>query len=281
MGATRVHGVRIARDAAPEIDRLVLSVNSRVGPKHGARLAELARERGLETLELLPHFEAFILGGRLTRDLALLRMRYWPPQRVLGRLDELEDKGLIQQGDTGLAATPAMRPLLEALLAARADVAAEAWGAHEDDVATAASGARSVAEAASHDHVVAVVHRALTEPADPYLLLENRLVTLRYVRQHDHARAWLTRGLTAPDMVVATKLWKNQPVEVPGDGLARLIELGFAEGDPPRLTPSGRDLREEIEADTNKRAQQTFDVLDERAAAEFLVALRRLPGTQD
>lgn len=208
-------------------------------------------------------------------------MRYWPPERVLARLDELEEKQLIREGDSGLVAPPTLRPLLEALLAAQADVAAEAWGNHQDDVATATSLARELAEAASDDHVVAVVHRTLPEPTDPYALLEHRLVTLRYIRQHDHAMAWLSRGLTAPDMVVMTNLWQDEPVEEPGDGLARLVARGFAVGDHPRLTASGRQVREAIEDETNKRAQQTFDVLEERGAAALLAALRRLPGTID
>ena len=279
--AARVNLVRIAREAAPEIDRLVLSVNRRVGPKHGTRLAQLARERGLGTLELLPHFGDFLLAGRLTRDLAILRMRSWPPEQVLTRLDELEEKELIRQGDTGLVATSTMRPLLEELLTAQADVAAQAWGDHPDDVSTATQMAREVGAAASDEHVVAVVHRSLPSPADPFLLLEHRLVTLRYIRQHDHAMAWLARGLTAPDMVIMTKLWQNNPMGEPSDGLARLIELGLVGGDPPRLTAAGGEMREAIEADTNERAQQTFDVLDDRGATEFLAALRRLPGVVD
>lgn len=273
--------MEIAREAAPEIDRLVLSVNRHVGPKHGSRLLELARECGLETLELLPHFGDFLLAGRLTLDLATVRMRYMPPERVLSRLDELEEKGLIRRGDSGLVATPAMRPLLEALSAAQADVAAEMWSDHHDDVATVTPLAERLAGAASDDHVVAVVHRTLPEPADPYLLLLVRLVTLRYIRQHDHAMAWHSRGLTAPEMVTMTELWHDQPGDHSGDGLTRLVAAGLAEADPPRLTSAGLQLREAIEDETNRRSQETFDVLDPGAAEDLIAALRRLPGTND
>jgi hypothetical protein len=208
-------------------------------------------------------------------------MRYWPPERVLARLDELGEKQLIRGVDAGLIATSALRPLLEALLAAQADVAAEAWGEHQDDVATVTHLARELAAAASDDHVVAAVHRTLPEPGHPYALLEHRLVTLRYIRQHDHATAWLSRGLTAPDMVVMTKLWHDESMEQPSDGLARLVTLGFAEEHPSRLTTTGRQVREAIEDETNRRAQETFDVLDQRAATAFLAALQRLPGTID
>lgn len=270
----------VARAAAPEIDRLVLGFNRNVGPRHGARLAELARERGLDTLELLPQLGDFLLAGRLTRDLATLRMRYWPPERVLGRLDELEAKGLVDQQGPDLAATATLQPLLEAIAEAQAEVGAELWSDHDDDVSTATALAGVVAAAASDDHTVAVVHRSLPEPTDPYLLLEHRLVTLRYVRQHDHAEAWSSRGLTAPDVVVMTRLWQGEPVE-DDDGPRRLVELDLAEPDPPRLTVSGRELRDAIEVDTDARAQRTFDVLDVGQATSFLESLRRLPSDLD
>ena len=70
----------IAREAAPEIDRLVLSVRN-LGPERTEHLAELARDQGLETLELLPHFADFLLAGVLTNELAALRMRYWATEQ--------------------------------------------------------------------------------------------------------------------------------------------------------------------------------------------------------
>lgn len=271
----------VARDAAPEIDRLVLSVNQAVGPKHGPRLLSSAGERGLDSLRLLPHIADFLLAGALTSELATLRMRYSPPDQVLERLEELEQKQLIEPGGGGWIATPPMRQLLEEVVAARAEVAAEAWNEHDDAVTIAARLAQVVGLTATSDHLVAVVHRTLPEPADPYLLLYNRLVTLRYVRQHDHAEAWLNRGLTAPAAVVLTNLWKRKEVEVPSDGLSELIALGFADSDQPTLTAGGRQAREAIETDTNRRAQATFDVLDDQDEASFLDALGALPGTTE
>ena len=110
----------IARDAAPEIDRLVLPVWN-LGSERSGQLAELARERGLESLELLPHFADFLLAGALTSELATLRLRYRPPSRVLARLDERTAMHFISQGENVLAAGPNLRSLLEGLLAARAE----------------------------------------------------------------------------------------------------------------------------------------------------------------
>jgi hypothetical protein len=217
--------VDVARAAAPEIDRLVLAFNRRVGPQHGARLSEVAREIGLATIELLPQFGDFLAGGRLTRDIATLRLRYWPAEHVLGRLDELEAGGYIAPGPSGLAATDVLQPLLDAIVAARAAVGAELWGDHDDDVAVVTSYARNLADAATEEHVVAVAHRSLPEPTDPYLALEHRLVTLRYIRQHDHAAAWLSRDLTAQEMVVLTSLWSGGTVDA-----KELVELECASG---------------------------------------------------
>lgn len=271
----------IAREAAPEIDRLVLFVR-KLGPQQDARLAKLARACGLESLELLPNFGDFLLEGVLTNELAILRMPYSTPDKVLGRLDELEGKRLIEKRETGLAATPDLRPLLEAMAAAWTEVAAAAWGGHREDLTTATDAAGIVGRAASDDHVVAVVHRELPEPTDPHHLLEHRLVTLRLVRQHDHVAAWKARGLTAPATVLLTKLWQADSLADrlvdPGEGLTHLIELGLVEADPLSLTARGREVRDAIEAETNQRAQQTFDVLDEAAGVDFLAALRHLPG---
>ena len=270
-----------AAQAAPEIDRLVWSVSRAVGPVHGARLSELARERGLDSTVLLLPFADFLSHGNLTKEVATLRMRYLPPEQVHERLDELERAGFIRATGPGLVATEAMRPLLDALLAAEAEIAASRWVGHEAEVTAAGDLAREVGHAASDEHVVAVAHRGLPEPADPYLLLHHRLVTLRYVRQHDHAQAWGSENLTPAVVAVMTRLWEGDVVDASADGLAPLVERGYATDDPPALTSDGRMVRDAIEVETDHRAQITFDVLDEQAGYTFVTTLRRLPGTAD
>lgn len=267
----------IAAEAAPEIDRLVLSVGRVVNEKHGAALLAQARDCGLDSLLLLPHFGDFLLAGQLTRDLALIRMRYWPPDRVSERLRELEDKDLVRQEDGRLVATTAFQPLLEALAAAQADVAGAMWSAHQTEVATSTAVSWVLARAASDDHLVAVVHRDLPEAADPYGRLERRLVTLRYIRQHDHAMAWQDRGLSAAQMVVMTSLWNDESAESSPEVTDSLRAAGYVTDEPLQLSDEGLRVRREIEEETNRRAQQTFDVLDEADAVEFVSALRRLP----
>jgi hypothetical protein len=263
---------------APEVDRLVISINRRIGAVHGERLRALAGTCGLENLGLLPSFAEFILAGRLTPAVATLRMRYHPAETVLTWLGALERSGLTRAGADGLAATGALRELAEEIQAAQAEVAADTWRHHEASVATAADLARRVADACSDEHVVAVVHRALPDPAGSPAVLVRRLTTLRYVRQHDHAAAWTDRGLTAAEVVVLTTLWHGEPVEGAGDVPAGLAAKGLTGESPLRLTPAGLVMREEIEADTNRRAQRSFDVLGEAEALELLSALRDLPA---
>ena len=258
---------------APEIDRLVLAVNDAVD---GARLAEAAGDRVLDWM-MVNGLGDFMAAGVLTEEVATLRSRYRPPDVVLGRLHELEQQGLVERRGGALAATGELRPAIEAMMDARADAAATQWRGHEDDVDEAARAAAELGMLASGEHVVAVVHRSLPALEDPYLRLHTRLVTLRYVRQHDHAAAWLAQGLTASEIVVMTGLWNGEDV-ASGDELLQLVARGLASDDPPALTDVGRHMRAEIETDTNARTQAIFSAFGENETAEFLAVLRRLPG---
>ncbi len=269
--------MEIAPAAAVEIDRLVITLSRRVGAEHGNRLREMAGTLRLASLDMLPHFEDWLLTGTLTPELAVTRLVYRPAEDVLARLDELTARRLVLSGDRGYTATERLRPLLAEMLAARAKEARATWDGHETDVATVTELGRRVADAATGDHLVAVSHRSLPDPDDPFLRLEHRLFTLRYARQHDHAAAWRERGMTPRQMVVLTAIWHGEaPAAEPA--LGELVAAGLVTADHTALTPSGRTLREAIEADTNRRAQESFDALDPGDADEFLSALRRLPS---
>ena len=262
-----------AAEVAPEVDRLVLAVNNAVD---GARLSEAAGERVLDWM-LLNGLGDFMVAGVLTEEIAALRSRYRPRDVVLRGLHGLEQQGLVERHGPALAATEELRPPIEAMMHARADAASTMWRGHEDDVEQASRTAQALAELASDDHAVAAVHRALPAPDDPFLRLHSRLVTLRYIRQHDHAAAWLGQELTVAEIVAMTGLWNGEGAS-PGDGLSQLVARGLASDDPPALTDAGRSMRAEIEADTNERSQAIFTALGEDETAEFLTVLRRLPG---
>ena len=262
-----------AAEVAPEIDRLVLAVNQAVDD---ARLSDAAGDRALDWITL-SQLGDFMLAGVLTEDIAALRSPYRPRDVVLGRLHDLEQQGLIERRGPAMAATDELRPLIETMLEARADAAASMWRGCEDDVDQASATAQKLGGLVSDDHTVAAAHRMLPAPDDRYLRLHSRLLTLRYVRQHDHVEAWGAHGLTAPAAVVMTGLWQGEDV-APGAGLTELVSRGLASNDPPELTDAGRHMRDAIETDTNERAQVIFAELGDDESAEFLAALRRLSG---
>lgn len=269
----------MAAEASPEITRLVIGVNRRVAPDHGERLAAMANEVGLESLDLLPPFADFLLDGLLTPQVAQLRMRYAPPERVSGRLAELTEKKLLSFEAGKYSATDQLRPLLKAMRSAVADVAAKLWANNEVEISIVTEAARQIREAIDSDHVVAAAHREVREPLNRYSLLEHRLVTLRYMRQHDHAMAWIDRGLTATEASAMTALWREDEIEMTDKTIANLRDKGYLnKSNEQKLTSKGTKAREEIEADTNVRTDEAFANLDEEDASRFLEALKKLPG---
>jgi hypothetical protein len=266
-------GTRAAAEVAPEVDRLVLAVNNAVDQ---ARLSVAARDHVLDWM-LLQGVGDFLAAGVLTEEIATLRARYRPRDVVLSRLHELEQQELVERRGDVLAAADELRPLIETMMDARAHAAATMWRGHEDDVDRASRTAQELGALASDDHLVATVHRTLPAPENPYLRLHSRLVTLRYLRQHDHAKAWLAHGLTASEIVVMTGLWNGEDM-ASDEVLAQLVARGLASHDPLALTDAGQRMRAEIEADTNEQSHMIFSALGESETAEFLAVLRRLPG---
>lgn len=268
-----------AEQAAHEIDRLVIGINRRVGPAHGHHLLALAGNIGLESLDLLPTFSDFLLDGLLTRQVALLRMRYRPEDDIRERLEDLEKRGLITQTNTGFTATEQLRPLLKAMRSALADVAQSVWENNEVDISVVTETARLLSEKVTDDHVVAKAQSQLRPPLDRYSLLEQRLVTLRFIRQHEHAESWLAEGLSAPEIVLMTALWRDAEGEIDEAAMESLRNLGYAKkSDPPTLTATGKKLRQKIEDETNARSEPMFADLDSETADRFLAAMGNLPA---
>lgn len=269
----------MAAEASPEITRLVIGVNRRVAPEHGERLAAMAGQIGLDSLDLLPPFADFLLDGLLSEQTAKLRMRYVPPERITARLSELEEKGLIESIRGAYRTTDKLAPLLKAMRASVADVAQKLWSDNEVEVSVLTEGARLIRETVTPEHVVANVHKQVREPLDRYSLLEHRLVTLRYMRQHDHAMAWIERNLTAAEAAALTALWRGEKADIDDEVLASLREQGYVKkSDPSQLTSKGNNVRSAIEDDTNQRSERGFAALDDESAARFLEALKTLPA---
>jgi deazaflavin-dependent oxidoreductase (nitroreductase family) len=266
------HMATLAAAAAGEADRLVLGVNA---SRDHDRLARLAADVGVGEWHLLGHWWDFLLAGRLTRDLALLRTRYWPAADVDALMDRLLRSELVREQDGHLVATERLTPVLHAFLDESLRVARHAWADHDHLVDVVATGAARMIAAADETAHVAVAHRQIPLPENPSLALYCRLVTVRYVRQHDHAAAWAAHGLTAAEMRVYTALWAGESVaeDAPGrDGL-EARELVVRGGG---LTEAGRALRDQIEQETLRRSARTYDALGPDGPA-YLAAITALP----
>ncbi|MFC2177351.1 hypothetical protein ACFLRH_02920, partial [Actinomycetota bacterium] len=263
-----------AATVSKDITRLVLGVNWRVGRDHGDHLEAMASDIGLKSLELLPHLGDFLLDGLLTRQIATLRLRYQPEAEVSHRLEELEEMGLIKLNPWGFVATDSLRPLLKALHTARADVARGLWVHHEVEVSIATETSKAILDNVTPEYIVAHTHNRVRKPLDRYSLLCQRLVTLRYMRQQDHANAWADRHLTAREIALMTALWREEPIEIGEPPLASLREAGhILKPEPPRLSAKGKKLRQAIEDATNALTDRTFGVLDEPTMTRLQEAL--------
>lgn len=261
--------IPFASRVARTVDRLVLGINRKVGPRHGHVLSAVAGELGLDSLKLIPHFADFWMSGPLRRNVAEARLPYAPIGSLEARLDVLTDLDLIRESGLGSEATARFRPLLAGVLAAREDVVTRAWETLPAvEIRRVIQG---VIDAIPETHTVAAAHRALTPAPDPALRLYDRLVTLRYLRQHDHVEAWRAAGMSAEEMKVITPLWYQEPP--PDDPMtsSELKRRGLVE--EGALTEEGRRARDEIEADTDRRGEVAWSVLDAEDQQRLLDAL--------
>ena len=264
-----------AAEAAPQIDRLVWAVNRAAEARHIESIESIAGWAGLDGPGLIDHFADWLTTTGITRHVASARLVYLPPGTVDRWFDRLDELGLTNtDADGRISARPALFPLANALLDARADVAGQLWTGHEKPLQRVGAAARAIALSAPASFVVAASHRHIPDLRDVYLSTHTRLVTLRYLRQHAHVAAWRAAGLTADEIWALTALWNDED----GDrGRAAVEAKGLASS--TGLTEQGRALRSRIEADTNHRMARLFSTLDAPTADRFLSDLTALPGT--
>lgn len=267
----------LAARAAVQVDRLVLGVNRQVGPRHGEWLMTIARDLGLDSLKLIPHLGEFWLQVPVSIELAEARLPYAEAGSVAARITEFEALGLLISTDSGHVATERFRRLLRASIVAREEVVVRTWSGLEDLVSEADPLVTRVAGSSSDDHLVACAHRALEPSADPLHRFYGRLVTLRYIRQHDHVSSWREQGFDAQAAMAMTALWQGDEVDPDARGLHALERAGLASD--MMLTPGGRKIREGIEANTNLRVGASWVVLDDGERRRLNDVLAILPAS--
>jgi hypothetical protein len=145
------------------------------------------------------------------------------------------------------------------------------------EVAEAARLARRAAEAAAlvpYGRPLYAAHAELPWPDEPHLILWHAQTMLREFRGDGHVATLLTAGLTGLDAMVLhiasgetdarflyqTRGWSRVQW---ADTADRLRTRGLIEGDEPALTDSGRELRADVEAATDRLATPAYGVLGE------------------
>ena len=275
--ARTVYPMDFAAHIAPEIDRLVLAVNTAAEGESRQHVASITASIGLDTPELLKHYADFLLAGRLTEELAVRRLPYQPAEVVTDRLRTWQQLGLVVPSGNRLGAGEALVPLLHALIDGRRRVAAALWGG-QPALEEALRGTGLALSAIPAHFALAVAHRDLPQAEDPHLRLHDRLTTCRYVRSQAHAEAWGGRGLDRAEALALTAVWHGGRPDHE-TALASLAERGLVDRAETSLTTAGRQVREEIESDTNRATAPMFDAIGEAERARLASSLAALPGT--
>lgn len=256
---------------APQVDRLVWSVNDLVSPGRSDALAAVVESVGASALRNVTHFAPFWLAGPLPIQLAEQRFVYDTPGAVRSGFDHLAARGLLTIDATSTRATEAFRPLLETCVAARADASQRLWA--DVAIAPVLEIVERVTTSIGPDHPVAYAHRSLPAPESTWLRLFRGLTTLRYIRQHDHVQAWRAAGLDASGI-------KNLSTGSEGSSAAELddlIERGLVD-ENGAITTEGVRLRASIEEETNRRNEDSWRSIDRYEQEGFFDMVTAMPG---
>ncbi len=175
-------------------------------------------------------------------------------------------------------------------LGARADGASATLRSVVSDGEAAALGAaevldRAIVAADPTGRPLFAANRDLTLPDDPVAALWQRCTTLREHRGDGHVAALVAAGLsgldahvliaadhgTDPEDLQRTRGWGADDWAAAAEGLAARGLLDPGDDDrPARLTPTGRALRDEVEATTDRLAAAPLAVWSEAETREVL-----------
>ncbi len=198
----------------------------------------------------------------LSDQLVRTRFRYNGAEAVAA-IDGLRKKGFLIDNE----ASPHFAKLAELAAAILHETATSCWE-DTDLVFTVAAGASRILVGAAGPLVDAYLQ--LPEPEAPAPRLLHRMVGLRYARADAHAAAWMDAGLEAESIVALTKAWQGGQEKAPALVLSGLVT------DDGEITELGRQVRNEIEQDTNALIEPAFAGLDDDEWAGWLDALAAL-----
>lgn len=188
---------RFAPLVAPVIDRVVIGIHLRAGP----RARELARARRLSRIGGLVEFRFALLAGPVDRATSEAVARYFPPGALDEEIDAQVAQGMLDvDGRDRLALTRKGRELVDAVYDLHVEVTTEAWEGQMAGLSRLADLVDRLLEAGrpTAGPAFAGMGRVHERPGDPPgLVLFNRLSALRYHRADAHAEAWAATGHTA------------------------------------------------------------------------------------
>ncbi len=119
----------------------------------------------------------------------------------------------------------------------------------------------------TREHTPRAARYRWKEPSSPFARLDAAIYGLWQVRDDCHVQAWRDAGLTGPTVDVLTRIWRGEAstegelagkitTQRPEDVRASAQQLrsdgSLADGEPLRLTPAGKTLRERVEAETDR-----------------------------
>ena len=267
----------IAKDAAPEIDRLVYAVGRNADRVDEDGLAAVLEAAGLDSPGRLNGLSDLILGGALTDEVAELRYRYMADADRTKFLEDAVAEGRLDFADGFYGASDPVLALLSFTETRRGAAAAELWGGFVSEVQELTAFCGEVI-GASGESPLLQAYEGVPLPEGAELRLFALLERMRYLRTDAHALAWSAAGLTAGDMVELTPIWYGKEPRGVEATLASLEERGLLKHGT--LTKQGQAVRDGIEAETNRLAQQGFDALGDRGDrfVELLVTLPDEPA---
>ena len=267
----------VAKDAAPEIDRLVFGVgrNARRADQDG--LAAMLEAAGLDSPGLLNGLGDLIVAGALTDEVVELRFRYMADADRTKFLDDAVAEGRLEFADGFYGASESVLALLRVIEARRGVAAAELWGGFTSEVGELTAFCSEVIGASAESPLLEV-YEGVPLPEGAELRLFALLERMRFLRSDAHAFAWSAAGLTADDMVELTPIWNGKEPRGVESTLASLKERGLLKH--AALTKQGQAVRDGIEAETDRLTQQAFDTLGDRGDrfVELLVTLPDEPA---
>ncbi|MFQ6102342.1 MAG: hypothetical protein ACE5OS_14080 [Anaerolineae bacterium] len=137
-------------------------------------------------------------------------------------------------------------------------------------------------------------HKLMPSPSPPLPYIEQAFSCLGAYRDDAHLAAWQPSGLSGTALETLTLLWRGEagsleavceqlahrghPSHVYVEALGQLQERKFIEGpdSAPRLTETGQQFRDQVEADTDRYFFAPWDCLGDAERAELADLLTRL-----